>query len=244
MSLVGVCCSCQVRESERAKLLERMDSVKMQLQASQADLQTLLEIGSLLDSIDRNRHDLLVDWREEKTPFNKYKYRLRAIHNYVVETEQQIHYLEEKLNRIRDASPDNADLIVQLNLKIVQRSRELRRLKAQLSRYEYENNELYRRVSHQDVQFDRKEVKLQEQAEALEDLKVKIAEAQEAYQLMQAESYFDEARALEEVANRTRFAGARKRATMEQALALYHKALLLGMEEAKEKIADLEKRIE
>lgn len=242
--LVSVWCSCEVRESERAKLRVHMDSVKRELQASRRDLETLIKIGDLLDSIDRSRYDLLVDWRVEKTPFNKYKYRMRAINSYVIETELRILYLEKMLSGIRNSSPKAGELIIQLNQKLAQRSHEVRRLKAQLSQYAYENKELYQRASQQYAEFDRNEVRLQEQAKNLQALNIKVTEAQEVYEVMQAEAYYGQARAQEEIANRTRFAGGKKREALEQALALYYRALQLGSEEAREKIEELEKRME
>lgn len=240
LSLLGLCWGCS-REEEKIRLEHRLNSVRQELEASRKDVETLLQIGLLLDSIDRNRYDLLVDWREQPTPFNKYKYRLRAINNYVVETEMKIHYLHEQIDRFSSKDPNAAETIARFKERIRQRSREIRQLKAQLSKYTEENQALYQRVNQQDAEFDQHENRLREQEQSLEVLRVRVDAARQTYQEIQAESCYRQARALEELANRTKFAGARKRETLQQALALYRQALHFGNEEARTRIEELEK---
>ena len=57
----------------------------------------------------------------------------------------------------------------------------------------------------------------------------------------QAESYFKQAQALEEAADRTQFAPRKKKRTQQEALELYRKALELGKDEAQAKVQELEK---
>ncbi len=243
LSLIGVCIGCDVHESEE-RLRLQINNVKQQLEVSRRNTEILLEVGKMMDSIDRNRFDVLVDWREQPTSFNKYKYRLKAMNSYVVETELKIKYLEQQIDNVKGVSPDASGVIFRLKERIRQRSLEVSNLKVQLSRYMFENKELFRQASIQDTEFDENESRLREQDKELKLLTIRIAAAQEAYKTMQAESCFDQARALEEVANRTRFAGAKKREALEQALALYRRALQLGKEEAGSKVLELEKTMQ
>lgn len=216
----------------------------MELEASRRDIETLVEIGLWLDSIDRNRYDVLVDWRENGTPFDKYKYRLRAIKNYVEETEMRIQELNERIREVGTSSPEGDKMIAWLRERIMQRSIEIKQLKLRLYKYTRENQALYQQVSQQDLQFDQDESQLVEQQKALENLSRRVDAARESYLSLRASSAYSEAEALEEVANRTRFSGIKKRESLEQALNLYRLSLQYGNEQARLKILQLEKKLE
>lgn len=243
LSVVALGSGCS-REEEERRLQERLTVVRQELETSRRDVEILLEIGVLLDSIDRNRYDVLVDWRKRPTPFNQYKYRLRAIRDYVADTETRIKFLEEQIDRVGQPSPESLQLISRLKERIRRTNQELQRLKAQLSKYTLENQALFQRVSQQDLEFDERESRLREQEQILDRLNVRVQAAVEAYQSMQADACYGEAQALEALANRTRFAAAKKRETLLQALDLYRLSLRFGNEDARPRILELERMLE
>lgn len=241
--LVGLLGGCN-RESERERLKRRLEVVQLELESSRRDIETLVEIGFWLDSIDRNRYDVLVDWRDKGTPFDQYKYRLAAINNYVVETEVRIHELNEKIRDIRTSTPEADKVIARLRERIDQRNREIGKLKLRLNEYTRKNQALYRKASQQDLQFESNETQLEDQDRALKALTVKMVTANETYFSMQAESSYREAEALEEVANRTRFSSLKKRQALTLALGMYRRSLQFGNEQARAKILELEKMLD
>lgn len=236
-------CGCADQEVEKARLQEQLVFVRSELESSRKDVETLMRLGVLMDSIDRNRYDVLVDWREEDTPPSKYKYRLRAINHYVAETELRINYLEKELKNVTGPSPDGARMVHRLRERILERSREIHNLKVQLASHVFEGEQLSQRANEHESEFERHEIRMREQERELYALVDRIDSARKAYQEFQAESYFHQANVLLEIAERTHFAAGKKRGTLEEALALYRHALELGIEEARVKVLEIEEQL-
>ena len=74
-------------------------------------------------------------------------------------------------------------------------------------------------------------------------LQQQLAEVQVTSRQTEADAYFARAQAVEETANRTRFAPRKKKASRKQALELYKLAFQMGKEEAQPRILELEKKI-
>jgi len=82
-------CSCDSRkEKERAQLTA--DSLRTELQANHKLTEAMVEIGTLLDSIDANRKVLRVRMIEG-TNYETFAGRMRDLNQYVRVAEQKLH---------------------------------------------------------------------------------------------------------------------------------------------------------
>lgn len=242
--LAGFCVSCNP-DVEKAQLEQRLIAVRSELEASRKHIETLIEIGQLIDSIDHNRYDVLVDWRVGPSPFNKYKFRLSAINQYVSQSERRLQHLQEQLDKVSlETHEDDKVLIAKLNSRIQKRRHEIRRLKDLLLKSKEENTFLSSRMSEQKIQLEQNGIRLLEQSSELDILTERIAAAREAYEAVEAQACFGQGLAMETLAQRTHFAASRKREALEQALIYYRQALAFGKEEAKPKVIALERRLE
>ena len=74
---------------ERETLQSQVDSLKVELETSQAMAQTLTEVGAMMDSIDASRQLLRVNM-VEGTTYSDYATRMKDINGYVKETQKKI----------------------------------------------------------------------------------------------------------------------------------------------------------
>jgi len=95
----------------------------------------------------------------------------------------------------------------------------------------------------QRAEIDAKLEEMAIDAGKIDTLERKMNEIEAESKLDEAESYFVRAQAVEEMANRTRFAPRKKKNTWMEALELYRKASLYGKAEAIAKVSELEKKI-
>ena len=86
-------------------------------------------------------------------------------------------------------------------------------------------------------------IKISEKQQELLLLEARIEAMVNSFKVTEADAYYARARAVEEAAKRTKLAPQKKNDTYREALELYKRALSLGKQEAKEDIADLEKKI-
>ncbi|HLZ15646.1 MAG TPA: hypothetical protein VKQ08_01325, partial [Cyclobacteriaceae bacterium] len=81
-------------DNKSEKLQTQVDSLKAELQTNQKFVQTLQEVGTLMDSIDANRQLLRVNM-VEGTTYSDYTARMKDINNYVKDTQGKISDLEK-----------------------------------------------------------------------------------------------------------------------------------------------------
>src|SRR5260221_9664085 len=92
MSLVGLVCSCDPKKKDQAQLTA--DSLRTELQANHKLTEAMVEIGTLLDSIDANRKVLRVRMIEG-TNYETFSGRMRDLNQYVRAAEEKIAALEK-----------------------------------------------------------------------------------------------------------------------------------------------------
>jgi hypothetical protein len=238
--VVGVLAGCNQREKETAWKHE-VDSLRTQLALNTEAMETLGEVGALIDSIDVSR-DVVRSGIAERLPQDIYTARLAEINEYVKASQFKIEDLDRELRKHRSSNSKTNVALAKMKRDLQAKSDELLLLAAELTRYKYENDSLNNTVNIQTAELNDKLEQLnarQEEIARLED-EMKVISAQAKFDL--AESYYLRAQALEEAAKRTNFAPKKKKSTRSEALELYRLAALSGKEEAEQKIQELEKR--
>jgi len=235
-SLVAVFWSCDNKEKQQ--LQSQVDSLKTELQVSQQTNREFEEIGVLIDSIDASRQLLRADV-VEGTTYKDYKNRLQNINQHIKETQTRIAELEKTAKKTNAAYGTIKRLKADLEL----RSQEIAALQQEVEKYRGENASLSKTVNQRDsvLAVNSETIKIREQDIA--NLENKVQEVNTASRASQADLYFNQAKALETAAQRTKFAPKKKKETIREALELYKLSLSFGKQEAQQKIDELEKEV-
>jgi hypothetical protein len=232
--------ACGQREKEAAWKRET-DSLRAQLALNAEAVQTLGEVGALIDSIDVSR-DVLRSGLAEGLPHDSFVARLGEINDYVRASQMKIEDLDAALKKSKAANSNVNAVVAKLKKDLKAKSDELVLLAAELGRYRLLTDSLTNTVGIQGAELNDKLEQLtarQEQISRLEE-EMKVISAQAKYDM--AESYYLRAQALEEAAKRTNFAPKKKRSTRNEALELYKLAALSGKQEAEVKVQELENK--
>lgn len=229
-------------KQEKAKLQSEVDSLRNQLETSQRMAKTLEDVGTLMDSIDANRQLLRVNM-VEGTTYDNYTARMKDLNNYVRDTENKIADLEAQLKKSKGSSTAFASTIKKLRAELVTKSQEVILLQEQAEKYRNENQNLTETIRLQEEELVGKEEEIRLKEEALANSESQIQDMMLKSKISEADAYFKQAQAVEEIANRTNFAPKKKKASIREAVELYKKALSLGKQEAQAKITELEKKL-
>lgn len=235
LAVVGIAWGCNNKQKEAA-LQTEIDSLRTELQESQQTAEALQEVGVMIDSIDASRQLLRTDMVEGAS-YQDYRNRLASIQEYVRESQQKISELEKTAQRSRGY----AGTIKRLRADLEQTTKMLTSLEDEVKNIRAENRSLSRNLSSRDSVITINEETLKQREENLASMESQMQELNVESKNFQAESYFKQAQALEEAADRTQFAPRKKKRTQQEALDLYKKALELGKDEAQAKVQELEK---
>lgn len=235
LAVIGAMWGCNNKQQEIA-LQSEIDSLRTELQESEQTASALQEVGVMIDSIDASRQLLRTDM-VEGTSYQDYKNRLASISEYVKESQKRIAELEQTTKKTRGY----AGTIKRLKADLEKTTEQLASLEEEVKNARAENQALARTVSQRDSVITINEGNLREREENLAALDSQIQEMNVETKTFQAESYFTQAQAMEEAANRTQFAPRKKKKAQQEALDLYKKALELGKNEAQAKVEELEK---
>lgn len=227
---------------ERERLSAQVDSLKYELNESQLTARTLMEVGMLMDSIDASRQ-LLRSSMVEGTTYNDYVARMTDINTYVKETEKKIADLEKSAKKSISNSGSLSATIKKLRGELSTANKELVSLQTLVAQYKTENEKLVQAIGEKDMQLAEHENRIRVTLEEMTFLQKQLDEVQLTASQREADSYYARAQAVEETANRTKFAPRKKKESRKQALELYKLALQMGKEEAQPKILALEKKI-
>lgn len=239
LSVVGLF-SCG--KQERDHLTAQIDSLRFELGESRQAVQTLVEVGILMDSIDASRK-LLRSSMVEGTTYNDYRARMNDINNYVKETERKIADLE-KNGRKSVADAKSFTLAMRkLKKELADATRKLESMQVIVARYEQDNEDLLRAIRIKDEQLAESETRISIARDEILLLQNRFDATRESSRQTEAENYYARAQAVEETANRTKFAPRKKKESRRQALELYRLAFQMGKEEAQPRIEELEKKI-
>src|SRR6187549_1459036 len=227
---------------EKVALQSKVDSLKVELEASQKVAATLNEVGILMDSIDASRQLLRVNM-VEGTTYDDYKSRMKDINGYVKDTQKKIDDLEKSLSSSQSKNSTNAKLIKKLKADIETKSQEIASLQEQVDKFRSENQNLITTVGMQEAELSDKSAQIEAKNQELALIEARVQEMMIQSKMSEADAYFARGQAVEEAARRTQLAPRKKKETYKEAIELYKKALSLGKTEAQEKITALEKKI-
>lgn len=227
---------------EREMLQTQVDSLKVELETSQAMAQTLTEVGSMMDSIDASRQLLRVDM-VEGTTYTDYTSRMKDINSYVKETQRKVDDLEKSLQTSKANSAAFSKTIKRLKADLETKTQEIAALQEQVDKYRSENQNLITTVGMQEAELADKSTQIETKTQELALIEARIQELMIQSKMTEADAYYARGQAVEEAAARTKLAPKKKKETLREAIELYKKALSLGKTEAQEKITALESKI-
>jgi hypothetical protein len=229
---------CEPKEKVTA-LQSEVDSLTLELGQHMALERDMNEVGILIDSIDESRKLLQLKMAEGNNAPD-YLTRLRNINLYVQKTEGKLKNLEASS---QNSSKESASAIRRLKADLGMRSQEILELQLQIAELSDANIAGWLKVGEQDslLYVQNQTITLNEADIA--SLEKQRTEAEAKNRIAVANLYFDQAAAVEKVADRTQFAPRKKKQARLWALDLYKVSQSLGNTEAHVKIALLEKKL-
>lgn len=228
--------------SEKQAMQRQIDSLNIELVRSHQMAETLVEVGTLLDSIDASRRLLRIDM-VEPISYNDFSERMSDLNAYVKETERKIDAMEASLKSAAGRSSQLSRTIARLRADLESRAQEILLLQEQVEKYRNENQNLISIVELQDAELSDKQAQIEAKTQELAYIEARVQELMIQSKVSEADAYYTRAAAVEEAANRTRLAPRKKKETLREAVELYKKALSLGKNEAQAKIEELEQRL-
>jgi hypothetical protein len=224
---------------ERAHLKIQIDSLNtVILQNTEAEA-TLDSVGILLDSIDASRDALRVNMIEGIT-YADYIGRLKQINAHIKDSQATIAALEVGRKKSKYIS---ATTIKRLRTDLDASASQILELQLQVAELRQNNDSQFMRLMKKDSIISSKDEVIRLKSEAVATLEGLVQDIDEQNRIKVANLYFDQAHALEAVADRTQFAPRRRNETRREALELYRLSLSLGNLKAQEKIDNLEKQL-
>lgn len=234
LGVAALLVSCDSKE--KARLQYKVDSLNTELQASQQEASQLKEVNVLIDSIDASRRVLRANV-VEGTSYSSYSERLNDINQYIKDTQLKIADLEKKSKNAAGLSTSVKRLKADLEL----RQQEIAALQLEVSKIRSENELMARAINQKDSTLLAKDEVIKVRESDISSLETLMKDTNDQNKLTTANLYFDQAIAMEKVADRTNFAPRRKKEAKREALELYKISLSLGKTEAQSKIDALEK---
>jgi chromosome segregation ATPase len=234
LTIAAALFSCDTKE--KALLQHKVDSLNVELQASNQVAEEMQEVGQMIDSIDASRQ-LLRTQVVEGTTYADYSNRLKDINAYIRETQNKIAEMEKSVKNQKGLTAS----IKKLKADIESKTQQITALQAEVERMHSENTALTIALNQKDSTIAKKDEVIKVREENIASLEGLVNDINSQTQITTANLYFEQAKALELAAKRTNFAPRKKKETKREALELYKLALSLGKQEAQERITELEK---
>lgn len=240
MVLALVVMSCE--DKEKAQMREELDLLEIELKQASLFAKTLEEVGVLMDSIDVSRQILRASVAEG-TSYEDYKSRMAELNEYVKQSKKRITNLELALQTADGKASSYASSIRKLKADLELKSQELLALQEMVEDVSMQNQNLVQTVAYKEEQLTEKSQIIELKELELSKVERRVQELMQQSREDEADAYYARAIAIEEAANRTKFAPKKKKETRLEALELYRLALVFGKEEAKERIEILEQKL-
>jgi len=162
---------------------------------------------------------------------------LNDINQYIKESQVKIAELEKKSKNAAGMSSALKRLKADLEL----RQSEISALQLEVSKMRSENETMMRAISQKDSTLLSQEEVIKVRETDIASLESLMKDTNEQNKITTANLYYEQAKALEKVADRTNFAPRKKKEALREALELYKISLSLGKTEAQKKIDAIEK---
>jgi hypothetical protein len=228
--------SCDSKE--KARLQSKVDSLNTELQASQQVEAQMKEVDALIDSIDVSRKVLRANV-VEGTSYDNYSSRLKDVNQYIKDTQLKIAELEKTARGARGMASSIRRMKADLEL----RSKEVAALQLEVSKMRSENQNMARAIATKDSTLVVKEDVIKVREADIVAFEASMRDTNEKNRIAMADLYYNQAKALEVVADRTNFAPRKKKQAMREAVELNKISLSLGKTEAQKRIDVLEKEL-
>jgi chromosome segregation ATPase len=174
---------------EREILQSQVDSLKVELETSQAMAQTLTEVGAMMDSIDASRQLLRVNM-VEGTTYSDYASRMKDINGYVKETQKKIDDLEKTLKTSKANSNAFSKTIKKLKADLEAKTVEIASLQEQVDKYRNENQNLITTVGMQEAELSDKAVQIETKTQELALIEARVQELMIQSKMTEADAYY------------------------------------------------------
>ncbi len=232
--------SCNVKENKDLKA--KVDSLSMELNASQQVAAQLHDVSVMLDSIESSRV-ILREGVVESTNYNDYATRMKNLNNYIKETQGKLEEMETSLKKSKASSNTFATMVKKLKAELETSTQQVAALQIEVEKYRAENQMLASTVVQKDslISSNTEVIKVKEQDIAA--LEAKVTDISTNATMTKADLLYAQGQALETAADRTKLAPRKKKETQREALELYKQSYSLGKQEAKAKIEALEKEV-
>lgn len=230
--------SCNVQENKDLKA--KVDSLQVELNASQQTAGMLQEVSIMLDSIESSRVNLR-SGVVEGTDYKDYAGRMKNLNTYIQQTQSKLDEMETSLKNSKASSSKYASMVKKLKADLETSTQQVAALQIEVENYRADNQYLAKSVVEKDslITVNSEVIKVREQDIAA--LETKVQDITTNATTTQADLLYAQGQALETAADRTKLAPRKKKETQREALELYKKSYSLGKEEAKAKIEELEK---
>lgn len=233
--------ACNSREVTRLRI--ENDSLRNELESHRARMSPLADVTVWMDSIDAGRNVILASIRDGNRSVDLPS-RLRDINQFVKMSEQRLEVLQNALKSSNLESSSYLMLVDALKSEVQIRARDILILNEELVVYKEQNEALTETIKIRSEEADEASRRAFDKQEDLLLLEAKIQAMVNNFKVAEADAYYGRARAVEEIARRTKLAPRKRREGYKEALELYKKCVSLGKEEARTDISRLEKKID
>jgi chromosome segregation ATPase len=232
--------SCNVKENKDLKA--KVDSLSMELNASQQVAAQLHDVSIMLDSIESSRV-ILREGVVESTNYNDYSARMKNLNNYIKETQSKLEEMETSLKKSKSSSAAYAATVKKLKAELETSTQQVAALQIEVEKYRAENQMLASTVVQKDSLLNNNAEVIKVKEQDIAALEVKVTDVSNNATMTKADLLYAQGQALETAAERTKLAPRKKKETQREALELYKQSYSLGKQEAKLKIEELEKEV-
>jgi chromosome segregation ATPase len=223
-------------------LTARLDSLSIELESTQKSANTLVQAMGLMDSITIGRQALRLTL-EGSDSEQDFLDLMKELNNYLDQTAKQISLLEKSLKQSKSAQNSYAASLTTLKTAFQQQKAEIGILESRLENEKSNNSKLIALNNMQSETILDQDEKIAAKTLELELLDQQIAELKSTFKVSEADSYYTQGEAYLLAAQRTKLAPNKKKATYKLAVDAYQNALMLGKEEAKEKLELISKKL-
>jgi chromosome segregation ATPase len=227
-----VSCGKKSLETQNMALQSELDSLSIVLSETETAVESLSDIGIILDSIESQRNIIRLEMVEGGIAYDDYVKRVEALNDYLEQAENRITKLE-------NSQRSYASIVKKLRAELDEKNREVDALEIILNDFKADNVSMQGTIRLQEAEIQDLEWEIQLKEQELDLIEAKIDQMIEVSKMSEADGFYARGVAYEEAANRTKLAPKKKKETLKQALELYKQAFDLGHEGAQAKVDEL-----
>jgi len=237
-------------DSDAEKLKAEVEKYKAEAAQNLEDTKFLAkkmeEVNAFFKEIEDEQSGLAVSLGEGD--YDGFTSRIRNARTYIENSEAKIKELEQKLLASDEKKKVYGGIVNNLKATLEEKERTIKELQEKVERYKNENKSLTELAENQasDIQLKAnqiatKDMEIQEKKKELQELEQRINKLRQEMGETQAESFYRQALAQIELADKTKLAPKKKQEYYQKAYDLLKKAFSAGHPDAKAKMDEIEK---